>query len=61
MTNRDGPLTVKVALDDRAYDIYIGGALLTHAATYIAPLLPRPKLAIVTDTHVAPFAFEDAD
>ena len=54
MTNRDGPLTVKVALDDRAYDIYIGGALLTHAATYIAPLLPRPKLAIVTDTHVAP-------
>lgn len=54
MTNRDGPLTVKVALDDRAYDIFIGGALLTHAATYIAPLLPRPKLAIVTDTHVAP-------
>lgn len=54
MTNSDGPLTVKVALDDRAYDIFIGGALLTHAAAYIAPLLPRPKLAIVTDTHVAP-------
>ena len=54
MTNRDGPLTVKVALDDRAYDIFIGGALLTQAAAYIAPLLPRPKLAIVTDTHVAP-------
>lgn len=53
-TDIDRPLTVKVALDARAYDIFIGSALLTHAADYIAPLLARPKLAIVTDTHVAP-------
>lgn len=48
------PLTVNVALDKRAYDIFIGSALIKNAADYIAPLLPRPQLAIVTDTHIAP-------
>ena len=48
------PLTVEVALDARAYKIFIGNDLLAHAADYIAPLLPRPKLAIITDTQVAP-------
>ena len=53
-TDIDSPLTVKVALGARAYDIFIGSALLANAADYVAPLLPRPKLAIVTDSHVAP-------
>ena len=43
-----------MALGARAYDIFIGSALLANAADYVAPLLPRPKLAIVTDSHVAP-------
>ena len=53
-TDINDPLTVKVELGARAYDIFIGGGLLANAADYIKPLLPRPKLAIVTDTYVAP-------
>lgn len=48
------PLTVDVALDRRAYQIHIGAGLIKRAAQYIAPLLSRPKLAIVTDDRVAP-------
>ena len=51
--SNDAPLCVPVALGARAYDIHIGSGLLARAAEFIAPLLPRPKLAIVTDTHVA--------
>lgn len=50
----DTPRTVKVALGARAYDIFIGSHLLARAADMIAPLLPRAKTAIITDTHVAP-------
>ena len=45
--------SVAVALGARSYDIHIGPDLLNQAAAYIAPLLTRPKLAIVTDSHVA--------
>jgi len=45
--------TVKVALADRSYDILIGTGLLARAGHHIAPLLRRPKLAIVTDETVA--------
>lgn len=48
------PLTVPVGLGARAYDIIIGSDLLAQAAQHIAPLLARPKLAIISDTHVAP-------
>ncbi len=48
----DGDL-VSVALDARSYDIIIAPALLAKAGDYIAPLLSRPKLAIITDSHVA--------
>ncbi len=44
---------VEVALGDRAYGIEIGPGLLGQAGALIAPLLPRPKLAIVTDANVA--------
>lgn len=45
--------TVHVPLDTRAYDIKIGSGLVSDAATHIAPLLARPKVAIVTDVSVA--------
>ena len=45
--------TVRVALDDRAYDIRVGPGLLQRAGEHIAPLLRRPFAVIVTDEHVA--------
>jgi len=45
--------TVRVDLAARAYDIHIGRGLLQNSAHYIAPLLKRPRVAIVTDTQVA--------
>ena len=45
--------TVRVDLGARSYDILIGADLLRQAGSYIAPLLPRPKTVIVTDTNVA--------
>lgn len=44
--------TVHVALGERAYDVLIGQGLLEQAATQIAPLLARPRVAIVTDETV---------
>lgn len=44
--------TVHVALDTRAYDIEIGPGLLQQAGARIAPLLTRPRVAIVTDETV---------
>ena len=45
--------TVHVPLDDRAYDVRIGPDLLARAGVEIAPLLARPRVAIITDAHVA--------
>lgn len=42
-----------VALGTRSYDIHIGSGVLAQAGGLIAPLLSRPKLAIITDNHVA--------
>lgn len=44
---------VHVPLGDRAYDVVIGPGLLAEAGTLIAPLLPRPRVAVVTETRVA--------
>src|SRR6056297_2219029 len=44
---------VHVPLDDRAYDIHIGPGLLERSGALIAPLLKRPRVAIVADAHVA--------
>ncbi len=43
---------VHVPLGDRAYDVHIGPDLLSQAGTLIAPLLRRPRVAIVTDENV---------
>ena len=47
------PTTVHVPLPGRAYDIQIGGGLIAEAGPLIAPLLHRPRVAIVTDENVA--------
>ncbi len=45
--------TVRVPLGGRAYDIRIGPGLIDRAGAEIAPLLTRPRVAILTDERVA--------
>ena len=45
--------TVRVDLPGREYDIVIGPGLLAEAGALIAPMLPRKRVAIVTDENVA--------
>ncbi|MBY6158845.1 3-dehydroquinate synthase [Pseudooceanicola nitratireducens] len=45
--------TVHVALGDRSYDIQIGEGLLAQSGRWIAPLLARPRVAVLTDENVA--------
>ena len=45
--------TVRVALPGRKYDIRIGPGLMAAAGTHVAPLLRRPRVAIVTEARVA--------
>ncbi|MGB1209377.1 MAG: 3-dehydroquinate synthase, partial [Paracoccaceae bacterium] len=44
--------TVHVPLGTRAYDVVIGAGLIAQAGARIAPLLARPRVAIVTDDTV---------
>lgn len=44
--------TVHVDLGARSYDVLIGPGLLTRSGALIAPLLRRPRVAIVTDENV---------
>ena len=46
-------VTVPVPLGARAYGIRIGEGLLARAGAEIAPLLRRPRLAVVTEATVA--------
>ncbi|MGP6086040.1 3-dehydroquinate synthase [Antarctobacter jejuensis] len=45
--------TVKVPLPGREYDVRIGAGLLERAGAEIAPLLKRPRVAVVSDETVA--------
>jgi 3-dehydroquinate synthase len=45
--------TVRVDLGARSYDVRIGTGLIARAGDEIAPLLRRPRVAIVTDETVA--------
>ena len=45
--------TVHVELGARAYDVQIGPGLLAGAGARIAPLLARPRVAVLTDETVA--------
>ncbi|MDJ0826680.1 MAG: 3-dehydroquinate synthase [Rhodobacter sp.] len=46
-------VAVRVELGPRSYDVAIGRGLIAEAGARIAPLLTRPRLAIVTDARVA--------
>ncbi|MFN3644078.1 MAG: 3-dehydroquinate synthase [Gemmobacter sp.] len=45
--------TVHVALGPRSYDVAIGPGLIAQAGPMIAPLLRRPRVAVLTDATVA--------
>ncbi len=45
--------TVRVELGARSYDVRIGAGLLARAGAEIAPLLPRPRVAVLTDATAA--------
>lgn len=45
--------TVPVPLPGREYDVVIGPGLIDRAGAYVAPLLRRPHVAILTDETVA--------
>ena len=47
------PRTIRVNLGARSYDVVVGPGLLSDAARHIAPLLARPRVAVVTDQTVA--------
>lgn len=49
---------VHVPLEGREYDIHIGPGLLSEAGRHIAPLLARPRLAVLTDETVAALHLE---
>jgi 3-dehydroquinate synthase len=46
---------VRVALEDRSYDILVGPKLIARAGLHLKPLLRRARVAIVTDETVARF------
>jgi len=50
---RSDPAVVKVALDDRGYDIVIGRGVIASLGARIAALRPGAKTFIVTDNNVA--------
>ena len=53
MTGNAEPTSIRVELADRAYDILIGENLLSNASTYLAPVLARPRIVIITDKTVS--------
>ncbi len=44
---------VRVDLGERTYNIFVGQGLIENAGRYIAPLLKRARVVIVTDENVA--------
>jgi 3-dehydroquinate synthase len=53
MSAGQGIATVEVPLGARAYPVRIGAGLLARAGAEIAPLLARPRIAVLTDATVA--------
>lgn len=54
----DQPVSVRVPLGARSYDVRIGRGLLARVGDEISPLLARPKVAILTDENVAALHLE---
>jgi len=46
--------TLRVELGPRSYDIVVGADLISQAARWIVPVLPRPRVVVITDENVAP-------
>jgi len=46
-------VTVRVELQERSYDVEIGTGLMAGAGARMAPLLHRPRVAVVSDETVA--------
>ena len=44
---------VRVKLGERSYDIHVAPGLLEFAGRTLRPLLPQPRVFVVTDEHVA--------
>jgi 3-dehydroquinate synthase len=55
------PVTVEVALGERAYDIVIGRDLLQSLGARVAALRPGARTAIVTDRNVAKYWLQKAE
>jgi 3-dehydroquinate synthase len=51
--SRPDPLTVRVGLGARGYDVLIGPGLMDRAGALAAPYIRRGRTAIVTDQNVA--------
>lgn len=49
----EGIATVRVELGARAYDVRVGAGLIARAGAEIAPLLRRPRVAVLTESRVA--------
>jgi len=45
--------TVEVDLGDRSYSIHIGTELLAQSGAFVAPILNRKRVAVITDENVA--------
>lgn len=58
MTMNPAVETVHVDLGARSYDVRIGAGLIARAGAEIAPLLRRPRVAVLTDGTVAPLHLE---
>ena len=48
------PARLPVSLGSRSYEVVVGDQLLARAGTLLAPVLPAPRVAIVTDSTVGP-------
>ena len=49
---------LRVELAERSYDIVVGANIIADAATWIAPVLKRPRCVIISDANVAPYYLE---
>jgi 3-dehydroquinate synthase len=50
--------TIRVDLGQRSYDVRVGSGLIERAGEEIAPLLRRPKVAVITDETVSALHLE---
>jgi len=45
--------TLRVSLGERSYEIHVGRGLLAEAGALVAPLLPQPRVVVLTNPVVA--------